>query len=55
MSEIRARLKTVRVDDRARWGKMTAKQMVRHVRCSYEMALGERTVAPMKGPPPVVL
>ncbi len=37
------------MDDRARWGKMTAKQMVRHLGCSYEVALGERTVGQMKG------
>jgi hypothetical protein len=55
LSEIRVRLRTVRVDDRARWGKMTAKQMVRHLGCSYEVALGERTVGPMKGMPPVLV
>ncbi|HEX4576738.1 MAG TPA: DinB family protein [Edaphobacter sp.] len=55
MSEIRARLRTVRVDDRACWGKMTAKQMMRHLNCSYEMALGERVVEPVPGPPPVVI
>jgi hypothetical protein len=55
MSEIRARLRTVRVDDRARWGKMTAKQMMRRLGCAYEVALGERTVGQMKGIPPVVM
>jgi DinB superfamily len=55
LAEIRGRLRNVRVDDRARWGKMTAKRMVRHLICSYEMALGERTVEPVKGPPPVVM
>src|SRR6202051_4537960 len=55
MPEIRGRLRNVRVDDRARWGKMTAKRMVRHLICSYEMALGERTVEPMEGFPPVLI
>jgi len=55
LAEIRVRLRNVRVDDRARWGKMTAKRMVRHLICSYEMALGERTVDPMERPVPVVM
>jgi hypothetical protein len=55
MSEIRGRLRSVRVDDRARWGKMTAKRMVRHLICSYELALGERTVEPAELPVPVLM
>jgi len=55
LSETRARLRTVRVGDRARWGKMTAKQMVRHLGCSYEVALGDRTGGPLKGFPPVLM
>jgi hypothetical protein len=55
LSEIRLRLRSVRVSDHARWGKMTAKQMVRHLRCSCEVALGERTVAPMERFPPVLM
>jgi Protein of unknown function (DUF1569) len=55
LAEIRGRLRNVRVDDRARWGKMTAKRMVRHLVCSYEVALGERTVEPVKGLPPVLM
>jgi hypothetical protein len=55
LSEIRGRLRSVRVDDRARWGKMTAKRMMRHLICSYEVALGERTVAPVEGPVPVLV
>ncbi|MGH9595281.1 MAG: hypothetical protein ACRD3K_00645, partial [Edaphobacter sp.] len=54
-SEIRARLQTIRVDDTAHWGKMTAKQMARHLGCAYEVALGERTVDPVKGIPPVAM
>jgi hypothetical protein len=55
LSEIRVRLRSVCVDDHGRWGKMTAKQMVRHLRCAYEVALGERTAAPLSGLPPVVM
>jgi hypothetical protein len=55
MSEIRGRLRSVRVDDRARWGKLTAKRMVRHLICSYEMALGERAVEPVEWPLPVLV
>ncbi len=55
LSEIRERLRSVRVDDHARWGKMTAKQMVRHLGCAYEVALGERVVEPLEGWPPVLV
>jgi hypothetical protein len=55
LAEIRGRLREVRVDDRARWGKMTAKRMVRHLICAYEIALGERVVEPVEGPVPVVM
>ena len=55
LSETRGRLHSLRVDDRARWGKMTAKQMVRHLVCSYEVALGERTVGSVNGFPPVLM
>ncbi len=34
---------------------MTVTQMVRHLGHSYELALGERVAAPLKGPPPVVM
>lgn len=54
LSEIRTRLRSVRVDDHPRWGKMTAKKMVRHLGCAYEVALGEREVAPLEGWPPVL-
>jgi len=55
LSEIRERLRSVRIDDHARWGSMTAKQMVRHLRCSCEVALGERTVEPRQGFAPVLM
>ena len=55
LSEIRERLRSVRVDDHPRWGKMTAKRMVRHLICSNEVALGERVVDPMEWPLPVVV
>ena len=55
LSEIRVRLRSVQVEDRARWGKMTAKRMMRHLACSYEVALGDRTVEPVTGLPPVLM
>lgn len=53
--ETRNRLFAVRPEDRARWGKMTATQMVRHLGCACDVALGERTVQPVKGLPPSVM
>ena len=55
LSEIRERLRSVRVDDHALWGSMTAKQMVRHLRCACEVALGERSVEPRQGFAPVLM
>jgi len=55
MAEIRGRLREVRADDHARWGRMSPKQMVRHLKCYYEVALGERTVGSVQGLPPVVI
>ncbi len=51
LSETRERLLHVASDDKALWGRMTATQMMRHLGCAYEVALGERTVEPVKGPP----
>jgi Protein of unknown function (DUF1569) len=55
LSEVRTRLKDVKVGDRALWGKMTAKQMMRHLACSYEVALGDRAVGSLNGMPPVLM
>ncbi len=55
LSETRRRLLSVAADDRALWGQMTAPQMVRHVGCAYEIALGDREVAPVKGLPPALM
>src|SRR5271156_2314933 len=55
LSETRERLRMLRVDDRPRWGRMSAKQMVLHLSCSCEVALGERNVRPVKGLPPVLI
>jgi Protein of unknown function (DUF1569) len=55
LSEVRTRLKDVEVGDRALWGKMTAKQMMRHLACSYEVALGDRAVGSLNGWPPVLM
>src|SRR5215471_4615084 len=56
LAEMRERLLCLREEDRPLWGKMTAPQMVRHLSCAYEVALGDRNVAPLKAqlPPPVM-
>jgi hypothetical protein len=52
MKETKTRMLSVTADDRARWGKMTAPQMMWHLACSYEVALGDRSVGPVKAAPP---
>ena len=52
LEETRARLRSVDERDRPLWGKMTATQMVRHLGYAYEVALGERSVGPLKTPLP---
>jgi hypothetical protein len=56
LSETRDRLMGLLAEDKALWGKMTAGQMVRHLSCAYDVALGDREVAPLKAtiPPPVM-
>ncbi len=55
VSETKARLLRVGVDDRPLWGRMTAMQMMRHLGCAYELALGERPMEPVKGMPRAVM
>lgn len=55
LSETRERLSNLKVEDRARWGVMTATQMVRHLNHAYDVALGERTIEPIKGAPPALV
>jgi hypothetical protein len=55
LEETKGRLRSLRVEDKALWGRMTAVQMVRHLCHSCEMALGDRHVEPVKGVPPAVL
>jgi Protein of unknown function (DUF1569) len=50
LSETRARLLSLRAADQPLWGQMTVLQMAGHLRCSYEIALGLRTVGSIKGP-----
>ena len=45
-AEILRRLKDVHPDSARRWGRMTAHQMVCHLKDSCRMALGERPVRP---------
>lgn len=55
LSETKERLRRVTPEDKALWGKMSVMQMIRHLSCSYDVALGEREVGPVKGPPPWLL
>ena len=48
--ELSDRLSTLSADRRARWGKMSAQQMVCHLAESLRMALGELPVAPKNLP-----
>lgn len=52
LSETKERLRRVTPEDRALWGKMSVRQMVRHLSCAYEIALAVRKVEPVKGPSP---
>ncbi len=52
LAEIRERLTCLREEDGPLWGKMTARQMVRHLSCAYEVALGDRDAAQVKTPLP---
>jgi hypothetical protein len=49
------RLRGLKVEDRARWGRMTATEMVRHLSQSCEVALGDRKVGVVKGPPQALI
>jgi len=55
LSQVRERLLSLRADDRARWGKMTPVQMLRHLGHACEMALGDRPMKAVKGPPPKLM
>ena len=46
--EIRNRLVQLRAEDAALWGKMSAGEMVCHVREAFRVATGVKPVAPMK-------
>src|SRR4029077_17312200 len=48
--EVRDRIRTLRPDHKAQWGKMSAPQMVCHLAESLKMALGELPVARKSGP-----
>jgi len=52
LSETKERLRRLTPEDRALWGKMSVTQMVRHLSCAYDVALADREVGPLKGPPP---
>ena len=44
------RLRMLRTDSRARWGRMNAHQMVCHLSDAYRLPLGERSASPATGP-----
>jgi hypothetical protein len=44
-AEILRRLRTLRPERAARWGRMSAPQMICHLADSFRMAIGERSVA----------
>ncbi len=48
--ELRARLARLTPESNARWGRMTAPQMVAHLADSARMALGDLPVAPTRRP-----
>jgi Protein of unknown function (DUF1569) len=55
LSETRGRLRCLEAGDRALWGRMSAREMARHLSCAYEVALGEREVAPLKVLSPMLM
>lgn len=48
-AELLQRLRTVSPESRARWGRMSAHQMVCHVADAFRMALGEKPCRPTAG------
>jgi hypothetical protein len=55
LDETKARFRSLREEDLARWGRMTASQMVRHLIYSYETVFGIRAVAPLTAKPSRIL
>ena len=49
---IRSRVQALTPDAPRRWGKMTVDQMLWHVNTAMEMAIGSKTFAPRRFPPP---
>jgi hypothetical protein len=48
--ELVRRLRTVRPDSAARWGRMSPHQMICHLADAFRMAAGEKEVSPASGP-----
>ena len=48
--ELLERLRTVRPDSAARWGRMSAHQMICHLADAFRMATGDKEVSPASGP-----
>jgi hypothetical protein len=50
LAEILRRLRTLRPDTSARWGRMSAHQMICHLADALCVATGQKTVSPATGP-----
>src|SRR5438270_7374587 len=50
LGDVLARLDRIEPGARARWGRMSAHQMLCHLSDSYRFALGERSASPATGP-----
>ena len=50
LGDVLARLDRIQPGARARWGRMSAHQMLCHLSDSYRFALGERSASPATGP-----
>ena len=50
LAEILRRLRTLRPDTSARWGRMSAHQMICHLSDSFLAVTGQRQVSPASGP-----
>jgi DinB family protein len=50
LNEVLQRLRTLRLDSKRRWGKMTVQQMVCHLSDSFRAVTGQMTVSAATGP-----
>lgn len=50
---LKTRLKSLKPDSQRKWGKMSADQMLWHLRSALELAVGRTSVTPSKAPVPL--